>query len=345
MDDDPYLQSFILVILILGACYFAASEIAFASMNTVRMKTESIKGNKKATNALMIADNFDKALITLLIGNNLTHIGFASLATLMATKLWGIGSVKYTAIGTTVILFFMSELLPKGYAKANSEKFALKVSGSLLKLMKIFSPIAKGFSLISLLLEAVLPEKHEDKITDEELLDIIEVAHSEGSLDDDETDLVKLAIEFEEKKVRDVYIKIKDVDMIELDQNNQQIIEKIKLNRYSRMPVYDKSRENIVGILQASLYLKRFLENGNAIVKEIMNEPIFVDEDKLINDLLTELSSNKFHMAVVRDKGNKTMGIVTLEDILEELVGEIWDESDHEAKALFNKNKIKKKLI
>ncbi len=345
MDEDPYLQSLILVILILGACYFAASEIAFASMNTVRMKTESKKGNKKATNALLIAENFDKALITLLIGNNLTHIGFASLVTLMATKLWGVSSVKYTAIAATIVLFFISELVPKGYAKANSEKFALKVSGSLLIVMKIFSPIAKAFSLISVVLEAILPKKHEEKITDEELLDIIEVAHSEGSLDDEETDLVKLAIQFEEKKVRDVYIKIQDVDMIEIEQKNQEIIDKIKLNRYSRMPVYDKTRENIVGILQASLYLKRYLEDKNTMVKEIMNEPIFVDEDKLINDLLTELSSNKFHMAVVRDKGNKTMGIVTLEDILEELVGEIWDESDHDAKALFNLNKIKKNLV
>ncbi len=345
MDDDVFLQIIMLVLLVLGACYCAASEIAFASMNRVRMQNESKKGSIKAKNSLMIVENFDKALITLLIGNNLTHIGFASLVTLMATKLWGIGSVKYTTLAAAIILFFMSELVPKSYAKANSEKFALRVSGSLLKMMKVFSPIVKGFFLISVILEKVLPEKQEEQITDEELMDMIDVAHAEGSLDDEETYLVKLAIQFEEKKVKDVYIKLENVEMIDSELNNQETIEIIQENRYSRMPVYDKTREKIIGILKTTFYLKRILEDENTKMISIMNSPIFVDEDKLINDLLTEFSSNKFHMAVVRDKNNQAIGIVTLEDILEELVGEIWDESDAEDINRLKQDEIKNKLV
>ncbi len=345
MDDDVFLQIIMLVLLVMGACYCAASEIAFASMNRVRMQNESKKGSVKAKNSLLVVENFDKALITLLIGNNLTHIGFASLSTLMATKLWGIGSVKYTTLAVTGILFFMSELVPKSYAKANSERFALKVSGSLLKLMKIFSPIAKGFSLISVILEKVLPEKQEEKMSDEELMDMIDVAHAEGSLDDEETHLVKLAIQFEEKKVKDVYIALENVEMIDSEMNSQEIIEIIKENRYSRMPVYDKSKEKIIGILKTSFYLKKILEDEHTEMKSVMNSPIFVDEDKLINDLFTQLNENKFHMAVVNDKNNKTIGIVTLEDILEELVGEIWDESDKEDMDKLNHDAIKNKLV
>lgn len=345
MDDDVFLQIIMLVLLVMGACYCAASEIAFASMNRVRMQNESKKGSLKAKNSLLIVENFDKALITLLIGNNLTHIGFASLSTLMATQLWGIGSVKYTTLAATVILFFMSELVPKSYAKANSEKFALRVSGSLLKMMKIFSPIAKGFSLISVILEKVLPEKQEEKMSDEELMDMIDVAHAEGSLDEEETQLVKLAIQFEEKKVKDVYIKLENVEMIDSELNSQEIIEVIKENRYSRMPVYDKEQGKVVGILKTSFYLKRILEDENVKMKSIMNSPIFVDEDKLINDLFEELNNKKFHMAVVRDKNNEAIGIVTLEDILEELVGEIWDESDKEDMNMLSKDIIKNKLV
>jgi len=344
MDDDVFLQIIMLVLLVTGACYCAASEIAFASMNRVRMQSESKKGNFKAKNALFIVENFDKALITLLIGNNLSHIGFASLSTLMATKLWGIGSVKYTTLVATIILFFMSELLPKSYAKANSEKFALNVSGSLLKLMKIFSPISRVFSLISIVLEKILPEKQEEKMSDEGLIDMIDVAHAEGSLDEDETQLVKRAIQFEKKKVKDVYIELKNVEMIDSELNKDEIVEVVKKSKYSRIPVYNRPKGTILGILNTSLYLKKILGNKPTNLNDTISPPIYVYEDKLINDLFTQLNTNKFHMAVVRDKNNKNIGIVSLEDIIEELVGEIWDESDFDYVGTLNKEKSKNKL-
>lgn len=340
MDGDTGVQIILLILSRLGASYCAASEIAFASLNTVRMKNEALKGNKKAKKSLKVVEYFDKALTTLLIGNNLMNIGFASLATLMATQIWGLGAVKYTTIASTIIIFLFSELVPKSYAKANSEKYALRFSGSLLMLMKISSPIVRLFSSVNVFLEKILPEKENEALTDEEFLEIIETAHKEGSLDESEKKLVKLAIQFEEIKVKDIYIKLKNVEMVNINEDNIKIIEKIKNNRYSRMPVYENKTDNIVGILQSSFFIKEFIKNKNLKIQDIMSTPIFVKEDKLINDLLKELSDSKFHMAIVRDNKNKSLGIVTIEDILEELVGEIWDESDE--LELRDLNKIKK---
>jgi CBS domain containing-hemolysin-like protein len=165
-------------------------------------------------------------------------------------------------------------------------------------------------------------------MTDEELIDIIEAAHAEGSLEDEESNLVKKAILFEDKKVKDIMIGLEHVKMLNSSESILKTVEQIKESGYSRMPVYSENRQEITGILPTALYIKNFLVDEDTSMEKSLHEPIISSEDTLINDLLMEMSSKKFHMAIVHDKNNKAIGIVTLEDILEELVGEIWDEND-----------------
>lgn len=329
MDDDLLIQILLIVMLMLFACFCAASEIAFASINRMQTQSKSKLGDKKATKALVVLDNFDNALITLLVGNNITHIGIASISTLIATRVWGIESVKYSTIVITIIIFFASELVPKSYAKSNSSMFAFQVSGFLLLLMKLFLPFTKVFLIWKRFITKLLPSISNSHATDEDLMNMVEVAHSEGGIEEAERILIQSAIEFEAIKVKDVYININDVVVVSEDDSMDEITSIIQKNRFSRIPVYDKQYGQVIGFLQTLLYLKHLLQKKDTDVKNHMLKPVVVNENVKINDLLTDMSSSKYHMAMVENDNHDYLGIVTLEDILEELVGEIWDEDDH----------------
>jgi len=328
MDGDSWIQIILLVLLILGAAYCAASEIAYASINKIRVKNYADNGDKRAKTAMYISNNFDQALTTILIGNNLTHIGFASLATLISTQLWGIESVKYTTIVSTVVVFLISEMIPKSYAKTNSVKFALVVSGSLLALMKIFSPVASLFTFISRGLSKFFPEEQEPAITEEEFYDIIKTVQEEGVLDRGKQELVHSALDFDVITVGDIFTAREDIVALDIDSTKEEILDKIKTQKYSRLPVYKGNIDNIIGILQTRKFLKRYIIHDIFDVQSLLLEPHFVSKKAPVDDLLKEMSSKKLHMSIVIDDCQKALGIVTVEDILEELVGEIWDEDD-----------------
>jgi putative hemolysin len=328
MDSDGWLRILSLVALTLGAAYFAATETSFAAMNKLRIQNLADNGDKRAKLALKISNNFDRAITTLLIGNNITHIAFAALVTLIATQIWGVQSVKYLTIVSTVHVFLFSEMIPKSIAKANSDKFVLAVSGSLHFIMRILSPVTFLFMYISKTLTKLFPADDESVITEEEFLDIIETAEEEGVLDKEKQVLVRSALSFDEVAVGDVFTPRENVIAIEVNSTAEEVLQTIKSVKYSRLPVYENNLDNIIGILHVRDFLKYILKHKEFDMRNLLINAHMTSSTTCINDLLHEMSTKKLHMAVVVDHADKTLGIITIEDILEELVGDIWDEDD-----------------
>lgn len=338
MDGDSWLSVIAFVLLTIGAAYCAAAEISYAAMNKIRVKNYAENGDKRAMTAMYISNNFDQALTTLLISNNVMHIGFGSLAALISTQLWGVGSVKYTSIIAAVFVFLVSEMIPKSYAKANSEKFALAVAGSLHILMRILFPVAFIFMSMSQAIAKFFPENKEPTMTEEELYEIIDTAREEGVLDQSKKELVYSALKFDVTTVGEIYTKINNVIALDINSTQQEVLRMIKKHKYSRLPIYEDNIDNIIGILHVRKFLKVYIKQGEYDIRRILLTPHFVSKDTPIDELLREMSSKKIHMSIVKNDYGKTIGIVTIEDILEELVGEIWDEKD-----IFNDEAIKTK--
>lgn len=336
MDSDSWLLLIVLLLLIIGGGYFAATEIALASSNKIRIKTMADSGDRRAKRVSYILNHFDKALTTLLIGNNIMHIGASTLATVLVVDLWGDWAVSISTIVLAVIVFLFSEMLPKSYAKSRAESFSLAVSGSLLFLMKLLTPITFIFSSVSNMLAKLFHSKSEPTVTEEELYDIIDEIAEEGTMDQQRSGLIRSALDFDDITVADILTSRVDLAAIDAELTPAEIVEKIKNGRHSRLPVYEDTIDNIIGILGIRKYLKAYMEQGDSLdLRSLLDETLYVHKSMLIDELLRNMQSKKRHMAVVTDDYGGVMGIVTIEDILEELVGEIWDEDD-EVKDTFN---------
>lgn len=328
MDSDSWIRVILLAILTIGAAYCAACEISYASMNKIRVKSYADNGDKRAIKAMHISDNFDQALTTLLIGNNITHIAFGSLATLLASQLWGVESVKFVAVVSAVFIFLVSEMIPKSFAKANSEKFAIAASNSLNFLMRILSPVAVLFMSISKKISNLFPKADEPPITEEEFYDIIETAEEEGVLDKEKQELVHSVLNFDVITAGGIYTGRDKIVALDVNSPIEEILQVVRTQKYSRLPVYEGNIDSIIGILHVRKFLKSYLKQGKLDIRDLLTEVHFVREETPIDDLLRYMSNKKLHMSVVTDGFGRTLGIITIEDILEELVGEIWDEDD-----------------
>ncbi len=336
MDDgSPIRLLGYILLLLLGSAYFASAEMALTSVNKIRMMSYADNGNKRAAKVLEILNDFDRALTTILIGNNIMHIGCATLATVLATRLWGTGSVSIMTIVTTIVVFLFAEMLPKCFAKACNEQWAQAVSGSMLLVMRLMRPITFIFNGISRLLSRPFLKKEEVRptVTEDELYDIIDTIVEEGELDEEEGELVQNALEFAETEVREVYTPWYKVVRVNLSMNSDTIIDVIKSCGHSRLPVTGQHGA-VIGILPIRSYLKAYLKDKDVTLFEVMVDANFVAADMPIDELLKAMSQNKTHMVVVLDRNGKTLGVITMEDILEELVGEIYDEEDPEAGVL-----------
>lgn len=327
MDTDGWPRVILLILLLLGAAYCASAEIAFASLSKIKTKNLADKGDKRAIKALQIVDNFDRTLTTLLIGNNITHIGFASLVTLIVTQEWGASYVKYATLLSTIIVFLLSEVLPKSYAKSNLD-YALRISSSLAVLIKIFEPFSKLFTLIADSTAKLFKIKDEPEISEEDFYEIMRSVKEEGVLDKEKEDLVYSALDFDQTVVGDIFTPLELVDSIDIDSSTEDILAYIKKSRFSRIPVYKGQKDNIIGVLRTRNFLKDYIKGQITDLVGLLQKPSFVTMGVLIDDLLRKMSSEKNHICIVKNNGGKVVGIVTMEDILEELVGEIWDEND-----------------
>ncbi|HHY51703.1 MAG TPA: HlyC/CorC family transporter [Clostridiales bacterium] len=329
MDSDSLLLYCGLLVLILGGGYFACAETAFASSNNIRIKNRAEKGDRRAKDALYVLDNFDKALSTMLVGNNIMNIGTASLATLLVTRLWGAGAVVYSTIVTTIVVFFICEMFPKSFAREHPESTALMLAGSLRFVMKILAPVTYVFSWAGNYFSKLFTKTDSPSVTEEELYDIIESIAEDGKIQATDSKLLVSALKFDDITAQEVLTSRVSVVGVEVDSTYPEILDIIKKHKYSRLPVYRETLDDILGILNVRRFIKSYLQYGDTIpITELMDEPYFVHKRKRIDDLLDEMSAQRLHMAVVRDDFGGTMGIVTVEDILEELVGEIWDETD-----------------
>ena len=324
---DPASCILYLLFLMLSS-FFAATETAYASVSKVRMRTLADKGNKKAKRVLWITDRFDRTLTTILIGNNVFHAACASLSALLVMQQFSEEYVIYGTLLTTIIVYLFAEMIPKSLAKARAEELALFFSGIMMVLVKILRPISGIFSLISMLLSKLFSGKEEKTVTEEELLSLIETIEDEGVLEPEKQALVNSAIEFRDKLARDIMIPMEQVVCIDAATPLNKLAAILQTESHSRLPVYERSRENIVGILPVNLFLSQYVTGKRMPLRKILLKPYIFDSEIEISVLLQRMRLNKLHMVFLVDKNRRKVGIITMEDLLEELVGDIQDESD-----------------
>lgn len=321
---------FIIVLIALSA-FFSASETAYTSANKIRLKSKADGGSKAAERALKIIYGYDKTLTTILIGNNIVNILTSSLATVMFIAILkdnDLGSVVSTVVVTIVVLIF-GEIIPKTVAKANAETFACAISGIMSFLSTVFTPLSAFFLLLQKGANKLFCSKEKEvSMTEQELISIIDEIKDEGVLEEQESSLVRSALVFDETVVSQVITPRVNIVAVEVNAGEEKVKELFLTERYSRLPVYEKTVDHIIGVITQQDFFGHLIKNESFSLREIMQETLHIPNLMKISDVLKQMQKNKLHLAVVVDQYGGTEGIVTLEDILEELVGEIWDESD-----------------
>lgn len=329
MDDGSRSFLAVIIILLFLAAYFASAETAFASVSRVKLKTRLDRGDGRAKKALRVLDNFDRAITTILIGTNIVHIVIAAMVTVFVTRKWGVSVVTVSTVVTTIAVFFIGEMLPKSIAKKYSERMALSTAGSLCFFMSVFGPMAAVLTAIGKQAARLTRGDPEVSVTEDELYDIIEDMTDEGSLDTERGELVSSALSFADVTAETVLTARVDVAAVDVNWDRDALLAFIKDQRHSRLPVYEGTIDHIIGVLQIRKYLKAYIRTGEAPdLRSLLDEAYFVHRSMKIDELLPVMSTRKLNLAIVTDNYGGTLGIVTVEDILEELVGEIWDEDD-----------------
>ncbi len=313
---------------LLCSAYFACCETAYTAVSKVRLRTMADKGNKRAVKALWICERFDKTLTTILIGNNVFHASCASLSALLVMREFAEEYVVYGTIVTTLIVYLFAEMIPKSLAKARSEEIALLFAASMSILVKLLTPLSALFSGISALLSRFLASDETTTVTEEELISIIETIEDEGVLEPEKQALVNSAMEFRDKLAEDIMIPMSGVTAVSSTIPLDKLAEIVQTSAYSRLPVYEGSKDNIVGILPVNLFLTHYVTGKQIHLRKLLMKPYVFNRKTEISELLQRMRLNKLHMIFVTDENNKKLGIITMEDLLEELVGDIQDESD-----------------
>lgn len=319
-----------LVLLVACSAFFSASETAISSFNKIRMRNKAEDGDKRAKAALKVAEDYDKTLSTILIGNNIVNMASASLATVLATALWGPASGPAIAtFGMTVLVLIFGEILPKSFAKEHAEGFSMQVAGAIAFLRTAFSPIVWFFvKLKQLLTGRRSAGLVQPSVTEDELKTIIDTVEEEGVLDSQETEIIQSVIEFDDITAQEILIPRVDMVAVDVAAPVDEIIATAVDNAYTRLPVYEGDIDHIIGMLHTRDLFECLAKGAPIQVRALCRDMPFVYRTKHINDLLAEFRRQKQHMAIVTDDYGGTLGLVTMEDVLEELVGEIFDETD-----------------
>lgn len=320
----------IIIICVILSGYFSATETAFSAINRVRIRNQAEKGNKRAALVLQLSDNYDSLLSTILIGNNIVNIGCSSLSTILFVKLLGeeMGAGISTLVITVVVLIF-GEISPKSIAKESPEKFAMFSAPMINGLRIVLTPINWMFGQWKKLLSCLFKTSGSQGITSEELFTIVEEAQEEGSIDKEEGSLLRSALSFDDLEAGDILTPRIDMEGIPVESTQEEAAEVFANTGYSRLPVYEETLDHIVGILYHKDFYNRVYGTDTSI-REVMRPALFTTANQKIDELMQELQKKKLHIAIVLDEFGGTVGLITLEDILEELVGEIWDEHEQE---------------
>ena len=329
MDDGSILSVLIILALLLFADYFAVCETSFAAVSRIRLKTAMERGDRRANKAMYVCEHFDKAITTILIGTNIVHLSCASYVTVLVTRRWGLSAVTLSTFVTTLVVFFVGEMLPKSIAKKYSLRLALGTASSLVFFMHLLTPVSFILTKIGEFASRLTKGDSEVSVTEDELYDIIENMTDEGDLDSEQGDLVHSALAFGDLTAESILTARVDMETIDVDDPLEEILSQVKASRHSRIPVYQDSVDNIIGVLQIRRFMREYLQKREKTdLRSLLDEPYFVHQSAKIDELLSVMSSKKINMTIVADSYGGTVGIVTVEDILEELVGEIWDEDD-----------------
>ena len=316
-----------LAALIALSAYFSATETAFTSLNRIRLKTRADDGDKRAARTLALAADYDRLLSTLLIGNNIVNNVATTIGAVLFIKL--IGSAKGPTVSATVltvVILVFGEVTPKSLAKERPEAWAIAATPLLRVLAVVLTPVNFLFTQWKKLLRVLLRHQ-DDGITEEELMGMVDQAETEGSLDQHESDLIRNAIEFNDMEVSEILTPRVDLEALADTATMEEAAAMYASSGFSRLPIYHDSIDNIIGVLHEKDFYAAYCRGAKRL-SELKSSVLYTTETARISDLLRQLQQNKVHMAVVVDEYGGTQGIVTMEDIMEELVGEIWDEHD-----------------
>ena len=328
MESSSIVMIAVLVVLVILSAFFSATETAFTSLNRIRLKSKADGGNKRAALALRMVDDYDNLLSTILVGNNIVNLSASSLATILFTEGLKLrnGAVISTVVITVVVLIF-GEVSPKSLAKEFPETFAMFSAPIMRVLVTVLSPLNLLFRQLKKLLSKVFHGDEDDGITEEELITMVDQAEDEGGLNQHESELIRSAIEFNDMEVDEILTPRVDIVAVEDTDSMEEIARTFAESGYSRLPVYHEDIDDVVGVIhEKDFHAARY--RGKSDVKSIISPMLYTTGNTKISDLLRILQREKAHMVVVVDEYGGTEGLVTLEDIVEELVGEIWDEHD-----------------
>ena len=313
---------------LLCSAYFACCETAYAGVSKTRLRALADKGNKRAKKALWVCERFDKTLTTILIGNNVFHAACASLSALLVLRQFSEEYVAYGTLITTAVVYLFAEMLPKSLAKARSEEIALLFAGGMQFMVRVLTPVSFIFTGLAGMLSRLFASDDAGSVTEEDLMTIIETIEDEGVLSPEKQTLVNSAMEFRAKLAEDIMVPIDQVLSISSAIPLQELAHKVRDQSFSRVPVYEGKKDNIVGILPVNAFLSRYVSGNPVVLRKMLLKPYVFDRKTEIPDLLQRMRLNKIHMVFICDEKRKKVGMLTMEDLLEELVGEIQDESD-----------------
>ncbi len=317
----------VMLALVLLSAYFSATETAFLAMNRIRMKNLAENKNKRAMTVLQVSKDFDKLISTILIGNNIVNITLSTVATVFFVNLFSKNGATISTVVVTVVVLIFGEITPKGLAKDAPESFALFSAPIIRMISVLLAPLNFFFALIKKLISKLFTAKQEKRCTEQELITIVEEAEHEGGIDEQESELIRSAIEFNDREAADILTPRVDFVAIHQTASNDEIADAFAASGYSRLPVYDGTLDSIVGVIHHKDFFNSVFRSRRPLAS-IIKPAVFITGNMKISDLLRLLQRNKSHMAFVTDEYGGTVGLVTMEDILEELVGDIWDEHD-----------------
>ena len=323
------LQILILALLLLMSSFFSATETAFLSINRIRLKSLAENGNRRARLTLSLAERYDELLTAILIGNNLVNIASASLATVLFTQYWGDAGVTLSTVVMTVLVLIFGEVTPKSLAKERPEQFAAFAAPVMSVLTRVLLPFSYLFLALKKGLHKLIPQvdDQERAITEDELMTYVDEAEDDGGIDEHESALIRSAIEFHDRDVEEILTPRVDISAIEDTASVEEIARVYDETGYSRLPVYHGSIDNVVGVLHERDFYSSQIKGEFVLANEV-GRVLYVQGGLKISALMRRLQLEKLHMAIVLDEFGGTLGLVTLEDVIEELVGEIWDEHD-----------------
>ena len=330
MEPKTLIILIILVVLVFLSAFFSSCEITYSSVNKIKLKKKIAEGSKKATKAMNIVNQYSEVLSTILVGNNLVNVLASSLATVIAVEKFGEdkGSMIATIVLTIVVLIF-GEIIPKVFANKYSLRMSLLYVTPFKFFRFIFFPITfvvtKGINLIS---KTWTPKEVEPSVTDEELIAMAEELEEEGVIDEEDAELIISAIDFSDVTAHEIMIPRVDVFSIDIEDDQVEILANEEIYRYSRVPVYEDTIDHVIGILDTTILMKKILNGEEINIREMLIEPMYVHKTKGISNILTEFKQTNQQLAIVLDEFGGFMGILTMEDIVEELVGDIFDEMD-----------------